>query len=297
MMHPLTVDTTLCRACGACVAECIRHWIAPSSHSLAPGSVHVDPTRPDCQRCLHCYAVCPAGAIQLSEEYVPLAEADAWREVRPEAMESLLAVRRSTRRFQQKPVPRDLIARVVAAGCHIPSGGNRHAYEFTVLTDPAVKQALLAEFSRYYGRIRKLMGHSALLKMASPFFSRSERAFLSDPDYGQRMKELLDRFRAGDDPVFYHAPVAIVIHTPELIPTPQEDSLLAGFAMVLVAQTLGLGTCFVSLAHKGLSANRRCKELAGIAPQDYIHAVLLLGYPDVTYRRPTPKPEKAVHWV
>jgi hypothetical protein len=85
--------------------------------------------------------------------------------------------------------------------------------------------------------------------------------------------------------------------TPELIPTPQEDSLLAGFAMALVAQTLGLGTCFVSLAHKGLSASRHGKELVGIAPQDYIHAVLLLGYPDVTYRRPAPKPEKVVRWV
>ena len=296
-MNPLTVDTALCRECGSCITACTLHWVAPCSRALAPKTKHVDPTRPDCLRCLHCYAVCPTGAIQLSSKYVLLAEADAWRNVRPEAMESLLAVRRSTRRFQQRPVPRDLIKRVVAAGCHIPSGGNRHAYEFTVLTDPAVRQALLAEFSRYYGRIRKLMEYSVLLKVAGPFLSPYERAFLSDPDYGQRMKELLDRFQAGDDPVFYRAPAAIIIHTRELIPTPQEDSILAGFAMALVAQTLSLGTCFVSLAHKGLSASRHCKELVGIAPQDHIHAVLLLGYPDVSYRRPVPKPEKVIHWV
>jgi nitroreductase len=289
-MNPLTVNATLCRACGACVQECVHHL-------AAPGSEHVDHTDPRCERCLHCYAVCPAGAIQLSDKYASLAEADAWREVRPEAMESLLAFRRSTRCFQQRPVPRDLIARVVATGCHIPSGGSRHAYEFTVLTDPAVKQALLTELSRYYGRIRKLMAYPAFLKVAGLFFGPAERAFLSDPDYGQRMKELLDRFQAGDDPVFYSAPAAIVIHTPELIPTPQEDSILAGFAMVLMAQTLGLGTCFVSLAHKGLSASRYGKELVGISPQDHIHAVLLLGYPDVSYRRPVPKPEKVIHWV
>lgn len=289
-MNPLIVDTTLCRACGACVQECIHHL-------AAPGSAHVDHTSPHCERCLHCYAVCPAGAIRLPEAYTPLTKEDAWRDVRPEAMESLLAFRRSTRRFQQKPVPRDLIEQVVAAGRHIPSGGNRHAYEFTVLTDPAVKQALLAEFSRYYARIRKLMEHSVLLKMAGMFLGPYERAFLSDPDYGERMKELLDRFHAGDDPVFYHAPAVIVIHTRELIPTPQEDSILAGFAMALMAQTLGLGTCFVSLAHKGLSASGYCKELVGIGPQDHIHAVLLLGYPDVSYRRPAPKPEKVVHWV
>lgn len=54
------------------------------------------------------------------------------------------------------------------------------------------------------------------------------------------MKERLDRFQAGDDPVFYDAPAVIVIHTPELIPTPQEDCLLAGFAMV--AQYNGTNT-------------------------------------------------------
>jgi hypothetical protein len=133
--------------------------------------------------------------------------------------------------------------------------------------------------------------------MAGLFLGPYERAFLSDPDYGQRMKELLDRFHAGDDPVFYHAPAAIVIHTGESIPTPQQDSILAGFASALMAQALGLGTCFVSLAEKGLNASKRCKALAGIPTNDHIHAVLLLGYPDVTYRRPVPKPEKTIRWV
>jgi nitroreductase len=229
--------------------------------------------------------------------YASLAEADAWCEVRPEALESLLAVRRSTRRYKRKPVSRDLIARVVEAGRYVPSGGSRHAYEFTVLTDPAIKQALLDEFSRYYGRIRTLIGNPVIKAVGTLFFGAYERAFLNDPDYGQRMKELLDRFHAGDDPVFYHAPAAIVIHTAELIPTPQQDSILAGYAMVLMAQTLGLGTCFVSLAEKGLSASKRGKALLGIGPRDHIHAVILLGYPDVTYRRPAPKPGKAVHWV
>jgi nitroreductase/Pyruvate/2-oxoacid:ferredoxin oxidoreductase delta subunit len=290
MMNTLTVDTTLCRACGACVQECVHHL-------AVPGGVHVDHADPRCERCLHCYAVCPAGAIVLPEQHVPLAEEDAWRDVRPEALESLLAVRRSTRRFQHKPVPRDLIARVVAAGRYVPSGGNRHAYEFTVLTDPAVQQELLARFSRYYGRIRKMMGNPLVKALGTLFFGPTERAFLNDPKYGRVMVELLDQFHAGDDPVFYHAPAVIIVHTQELIPTPQEDSILAGFAMALMAQALGLGTCFVSLAHKGLSADKRCKALVGIAPEDHIHAVLLLGYPDVTYRRPAPKPEPVTQWV
>jgi nitroreductase len=111
------------------------------------------------------------------------------------------------------------------------------------------------------------------------------------------MKGLLERFRAGEDPVFYGAPAAIIVHTPELIPTPQQDSILAGFAMVLMAQALGLGTCFVSLAEKGLNASRRCKALVGLAPEEMVHAVILLGYPDEVFRRPAPKPQKEVSWI
>jgi hypothetical protein len=53
----------------------------------------------------------------------------------------------------------------------------------------------------------------------------------------------------------------------------------------------------VSLAEKGLNANKHCKVLVGISPDDHIHAIILLGYPDVTCRRPVPKLEKIVHWV
>ena len=124
MENQLTIDDTLCQLCGACVQECNRHWVA-TGHRSAATAMRVDPSEPDCIQCLHCYAVCPSGAIRLSEAYTPLAAPEAWREVRPGALESLLAVRRSTRRFQRKPVPRELIAQVVAAGRHVPSGGNR----------------------------------------------------------------------------------------------------------------------------------------------------------------------------
>jgi nitroreductase len=286
----LYVDPDLCRACGACVGACVHHL-------AAPGARHVDHGDPRCERCLHCYATCPAGAIQLSEGYQPLAQEDAWRALTPEMLESALAYRRSTRRFADRPLPRDLIAQVVAAGRFVPSGGNRHGYRFTVLTDPGVKHALLGEFARFYDRIRKLIGNRALVALASPFLRRYERAFLNDPDYGQRMKALLDRFRAGEDPVFYGAPAVVIVHTRELIPTPQQDSILAAFAMVLMAQALCLGTCFVSLAEKGLNSSRRCKVLAGLAPEETVHAVLLLGYPEEVFRRPAPKSRKEISWI
>ena len=50
-------------------------------------------------------------------------------------------------------------------------------------------------------------------------------------------------------------------------------------------------------AEKGFNSSVRCKDLAGIPAGDHVHAVLVLGYPDVTYRRPVPTPGKTIHWV
>lgn len=285
------VDETLCRSCGECVRECVRHVDIQNGN-------HVDHAHPQCTRCLHCYAVCPAGAIQLSVDSSVRLDGDGARDaIAPERLEHFLSYRRSTRRFQDRPVERELIEGVVQAGRYVPSGGNRHSHEFTVITEPATKERLLAEYRAFYRRIARLMERRLLLALARPFLGSYERAFLTDPDYSRRMKDLLDRLDAGDDPVFYGAPAVVMIHSKALIPTPEEDSILAGYNIVLTAQALGLGSCFVSLAQKATNGSDRCKAILGLTPEDQIHAVVLLGYPAVRYRRAVPKLPRPIHWA
>jgi nitroreductase len=89
----------------------------------------------------------------------------------------------------------------------------------------------------------------------------------------------------------------VVIHSKELIPTPKEDSILAGYNIVLMAQSLGLGTCFVTLAQNAIDSSRACKAILGLSPKEQVYAVVLLGYPDVRFLRAVPKEQKAIHWL
>jgi len=74
--------------------------------------------------------------------------------------------------------------------------------------------------------------------------------------------------------------------------------VLAVFAMVLRAQALGLETCLVSLAHKGVNASKRGKALVYMLPEDQVHAVVVPVYPDVTYRRPVPnRSSQPIGWL
>ena len=49
-----------------------------------------------------------------------------------------IMTRRSTRRFQQKAVPDELLTKLVQAGRFAPSGGNSQSTHFFVITDPDI---------------------------------------------------------------------------------------------------------------------------------------------------------------
>jgi nitroreductase len=202
------------------------------------------------------------------------------RTTTPDDLRLLLAARRSCRRYQDREVAPETIRALAGIAAFIPSGGNRHAHRFTVLTRGQTRQRLMRELTRIY-RGRSLLLNSPILRLLlRPFVGPFTREFLKDPEYAGRMRSLLAQLEAGQDPVFHGAPAAIVIHSAELIPTPKEDSVIAGFALCLGAQTMGLGTCFVTLAQNALNASTRCRAVLGLSRREKVHAVVVIGYPE-----------------
>ena len=57
-------NSEACTQCGACAADCspLRYGLIVSRAAVA------DPADPRCERCGHCYSVCPRGAIGVVEE-------------------------------------------------------------------------------------------------------------------------------------------------------------------------------------------------------------------------------------
>jgi len=199
----------------------------------------------------------------------------------PQELKLFLATRRSCRRYQPREVDPDTIRGLVEIAAHIPSGGNRHSHRFTVLTRGATRDRLMQELTRIYRGRSRLLNSPALRTLLRPFVGAFTREFLRDREYAGRMRSLLAQLEAGEDPVFHGAPAAIVIHSRELIPTPKEDAVIAGFALALAAHSMGMGACFVTLAQNALNASVRCRAVLGLSPRDRVHAVVVVGYPAV----------------
>ncbi|MBL8028923.1 MAG: nitroreductase family protein [Fibrobacteres bacterium] len=286
-----SVDHDLCISCGKCIKEC-------GGHVKIQNSIHVEPGNSECSGCLHCYTVCPKGAIKLNNPLkAPDLDFSVIGDIREKSLSSFLAFRRSIRSYRAKLVEDEIIKLLIDRSRYIPSGGNSHSYEFTILKSDAVKSQIREELKRIYKFRERLLNNPLLRTIAKPFVNSQMKEFLKSDIYRARMKELVARIYEGDDPFFHNSPAVIIIHSKELIPTPKEDAILAGYNICMIAQTLGLGACFVTLAQNAFNGSRRCKEILKIPSHSNVYAVVTIGYTDVVHKRIAPKPLKAISWV
>jgi nitroreductase len=214
-----------------------------------------------------------------------------------EMLLGFLAERRSTRRFQDRDLSPETLQALVATAAHIPSGGNRHAHGFIVITRNETRARMMKDLVRIYRRRSRLLNSAFLRTLLRPFVDPVTRGFLKDREYAGRMRALIGKLDAGEDPIFYGAPAAIVIHSPVPIPTPKEDCVIAGFVISLAAEAMGLGACFVTLGQNAINASARCRVILGLSPSERVHAVVVVGFPAATEKGPARRPAKEIRYA
>ena len=123
MTANIRIDPTACIRCERCVRVCPAQLFARSAEDGAVG-VH-DPER--CIVCGHCVAACPTGAV-LHDSFPPerVHAFDRNDLPTPEQVMLLCRARRSNRAFTRKPIPREMLERIVeVSGCRMPTSPTR----------------------------------------------------------------------------------------------------------------------------------------------------------------------------
>ena len=141
------IDKTKCVGCGLCVSDCVSQCI-----SLKGGKAEVNESF--CIGCRHCYALCPQNAVELTGwgEQIPEPSKE---HVSPEALMGLMKRRRSTRQFQDKPVPQAVIDQLLEAARYCPTAENHQVVEYIILDEKkAEAEALAVEGVLYSGFFR-----------------------------------------------------------------------------------------------------------------------------------------------
>jgi nitroreductase len=165
---------------------------------------------------------------------------------------------RAIRRFNDEPVPDELVRKILDAAIRAPSGGNRQPWSFIVVTDTTVK----LELGRLY---KESWDQGGVSKMTSHADFSIARVYTSAQYLADRM---------GEAPVLVLA--CIETGGGDTSITTGSSIYPAVQNLMLAARGLGLGTVITTI-HKGREAE--VKTLLGIPANVETAALIPMGFP------------------
>lgn len=198
------------------------------------------------------------------------------------AVERVMLQRRSIRKYRKAQVPAHMIRRLLEVARFAPSQGNCQPWKFVVVRDADMIQGM-EDFC--VGQCRKL---SESLDYATlPAGSLKYRIARSKAKLFGRLQpnvlhpvpvSALTSIAQGRFAVFHRAPTLILILVDKRgVGVPPVDIGICGTNIVLAAQSLGLGTCWVGFS-KLLNESREWCERLGVEDPYEVAEAITVGY-------------------
>lgn len=248
----LSLNKKACRRDGLCAEECPLSLLTQDNEGYPEAKPESDSV---CIRCGHCVAVCPHRALHLDAIddtlSVPL---------RPElaisagAAEQFLKSRRSVRAYEQRPVPREVLAQLLDVTRWAPSATNRQPVKWIVFDDRE--------------QLRALAGLAAEGLRKIPYFAR-----------------LVADWDKGCDRIFRGAPALAIAFAEQQAFDPGADCTIAITYLELAAHAHGLGACWAGVLLAAMPQNPEIVRFLEIPGQHRVYAAMMLGYPKNAYAR------------
>jgi nitroreductase len=200
-------------------------------------------------------------------------------------------MRRSTRVYRKRSIPKNAIDVLIASGRYAPTGGNLQSLRYLVVQDENVIDEVRNLCIQSYRVGLGLVEPDPWILDDDPELSEVLQAEAT------HFQVLFDHHDRGEDALFHNAPVVVVIHAHRDTACPVEDSTLAAYNMMLMAESLGLGTCFIGFFYPMATRSKAIRSLLGIPAKHKIYMTFTLGYPAVKYYRLSDRKVPAVRWI
>lgn len=253
MEHRTIIHEDQCIGCGQCVRDCVACCI-----KLENGKAHV--LEESCIGCGHCYAICPKAAVELR----------GWGEgggepisapVDADALLAMMKSRRTTRQFQDKAIPEDVMDKLMEAGRYAPTAENHQVVEFIVLQKD----------------------RDEIERKAVKMFRSAQKALTKVVPWAGGL-EIDDRF------FFKGAPLVLLVTNKTGM-----DTGLAASYVELMANAQGLGVLYSGFFLVAAKLNPSIRAKLPIRKGYKLSNCMVIGYPSVKYQRVPPRfPAKLV---
>ena len=190
-----------------------------------------------------------------------------------------IITRRSTRKYLDKEVSQELLEKIIETGRYAPSGGNSQSNHFLVIQN------------------KQIIDH--LVKMVERAFSQME---ITENMY-RSLQNSINLSKKGGYVFCYNAPVLIIVANKKDYGNNQADCAIALENMMLEANELDLGSCYINQL-KWLNEDQKILsylQSLGMNEDERVYDSLIVGYPDTNDGKPLrkvlPRKGNEVTWL
>ncbi|MDY6933325.1 MAG: nitroreductase family protein [Spirochaetota bacterium] len=310
-------DADKCSHCKRCVDTCPTQGLHWDEEKKIPYMTGYRGLETACIGCNNCEAVCKSGCIRVKGEYrvlfgryktpedklgdmippCPFGDRDLNRDFKEiekdlTETESVILKRRSIRLFQDKPVPKELIHRIIEAARFAPTAGNCQPFKLIVVTDKKMIEEVDKQCIKITNPLQRLFnGKSLWRRMVVSLLS-----YIMVNGMDQRPIPAVEKMNQIETLTF-GAPVVIhVLKDKRGISNPDLDVGIASQNLVIAAHSLGLGTCYIGFEAPIRFLPSLKKKLGIIHPYEWV-TTICVGYPKGEIDHPVARGRIPVDWI
>ena len=275
-MSWVSINKDECTTCGTCVERC-------ACFSENNGEIIAAADENNCILCGHCVSLCPTGAIAHSQmDMDNFIELEGDIKISTDDFVDFIRRRRSHRRFSDKPVPKEVLEKLVDVCRYAPTGSNVQNVEILILQDPdkikRLSDLTMESFEKAH----------AMLEQRAKAMTEAGKEVPPSMQYSLEVLRMRNERMAarepGRDTVFHKAPVVWIFHSPEATSAPKDNGVIASTTVAMTAMTMGLESTYIGIFEMAASYRPIVEEL-NLPPGHKIFSVLIMGYPSWTYHR------------
>jgi nitroreductase len=211
-----------------------------------------------------------------------------------EQVREMIAARRSIRTFQERPVEKEIIEKVIDAARFAPSLKNTQSTQFTVVQDKPLLHAIASSTAEWLGKVAKRLKNPFWRKL---YTLRGEKDVEQVLQWINQLDLMAEKMRQNVDFVLFEAPVLLFFHADKTMRSADVNATLALHNATMVASSLGLGSFYTGYVVTACSHDRAIPRLIELPRKQRVYGGLALGYPAIQFSRWIDRRPAQVRWL
>ncbi|MCK4465889.1 MAG: nitroreductase family protein, partial [Bacteroidales bacterium] len=201
------------------------------------------------------------------------------------------------RRYKDKPLPREIINRIIDAAHSSPTGTGRMTTGVIVIDNlETLSRFSELVFEAYEGLEKNLKNPIARFMIKQ---KKGKKILRTLQDFVMPgMHWYIRWYREGkSNEILRDCPALMLFHSPVNEPMGAGNCLTSAFYAIMMAQVMKIGTCFNDLIPPACNRSSKIRNLLGLPDDREVYASITMGYSKYQFKRIPPRELAEVRYL